>query len=118
MKLGAGVPSKFLPVPESLAGERCDNGIAKMLGISRTKAQELISEGLVKQDNQVVGKSDRLNPDAVVEVELVEGPPPLEVRAEDVAELGIVFEDEHIVVINTPPTNFPTKQPQSSCLHV
>ena len=102
MKLGADVPSKFLPVPESLAGERCDNGIAKMLGISRTKAQELIAQGLVKQDNQLVGKSDRLNIDSLVEVELVEGPPPLEVKAEDVEALGVVFEDDHIVVIDKP----------------
>ena len=102
MKSGAGVPSKFLPVPESLAGERCDNGIAKMLGISRTKAQELIVQGLVRQDGNPVGKSDRLSPDAIVEVELVEGPPPLEVKAEDVSELGIVYEDDHIIVIDKP----------------
>ena len=73
-----------------------------MLGISRTKAQDLITQGLVKQDNLQVGKSDRLNPDSIVEVELLEGPPPLEVSAVDVSDLGIVFEDEHIVVIDKP----------------
>ena len=102
MKSGAGVPSKFLPVPESLVGERCDNGIAKMLGISRTKAQDLIAQGLVRQDGNPVGKSDRLSFDAIVEVELVEGPQPLEVKAEDVSELGIVYEDDHIIVIDKP----------------
>jgi 23S rRNA pseudouridine1911/1915/1917 synthase len=49
-----------------------------------------------------VGKSDRLNPDSIVEVELLEGPPPLEVSAVDVSDLGIVFEDELIVVIDKP----------------
>ena len=73
-----------------------------MLGISRTKAQDLITQGLVKQDNLQVGKSDRLNPDSIVEVELLEGPPPLEVSAVDVSDLGIVFEDELIVVIDKP----------------
>jgi 23S rRNA pseudouridine1911/1915/1917 synthase len=74
MKSGAGVPSKFLPVPDSLVGERCDNGIAKMLGISRTKAQELIVLGAVLQNGLEVGKSDRLISDAMIEVELQEGP--------------------------------------------
>jgi len=102
MKSGAGVPNKFLPVPEALIGERCDNGIAKMLGVSRTKAQELIALGAVLQDGRPVGKSDRLNANSIIEVELQEGPAPIEVSAEDVAELKIVFEDEHLIVIDKP----------------
>lgn len=96
------MPSKFLPVPDSLVGERCDNGIAKMLGISRTKAQELIVLGAVLQNGLEVGKSDRLIADAVIEVELQEGPGPVEVSAEDVPELKIVFEDEHMIVVDKP----------------
>jgi 23S rRNA pseudouridine1911/1915/1917 synthase len=102
MKSGAGVSNKFLPVPESLVGERADNGIAKMLGISRTKAQELIVLGAVLQNGQPVGKSDRLMAEAVIEVELQEGPAPIEVKAEDVADFKIVFEDEHIIVVDKP----------------
>ena len=98
MKSGAGVPNKFMPVPETLVGERCDNGIAKMLGVSRTKAQELISIGAVLQNGRPVGKSDRLSADSVIEVELQEGPAPMEVSPEDVAALKIVFEDEHLIV--------------------
>lgn len=102
MRLVAGVPSKFLPVPDSLVGQRLDNGIAKMLGISRTKAQELIAQGAVVQNSIVLGKSDRLSDGGMIEVELVEGPPPLEVSPEDVSELKIIFEDEHIIVIDKP----------------
>lgn len=102
MKSEAGVPSKFLPVPDSLVGERLDNGIAKMLGISRTKAQELIAQGAVLQNGVPVGKSDRLHVDAVIEVELIEGPPALEVKAEDVDALKVIFEDEHMIVIDKP----------------
>ncbi len=98
----AGVPSKYLPVPDSLDGERCDNGLAKMLGLSRTKAQDLIIQGAVSQNGVPVGKSDRLTMGSVLEVELAEGPPSLEVVAQDVPELKVVFEDEHIIVIDKP----------------
>lgn len=96
------MPNKFLPVPDSLVGERLDNGLAKMLGISRTKAQELILQGAVQQNSVLSGKSDRIIADAVIEVELIEGPPPLEVKAEDVEELEIIFQDEHLIVIDKP----------------
>jgi len=39
--------SKFLPVPDLLVGERADVALAKMLGLSRTKAIELIEAGSV-----------------------------------------------------------------------
>lgn len=98
----ADLPNKFLPVPDTLIGERIDNGLAKMLGISRTKAQELLQANAVMQNALPAGKSDRLLQDGVLEVELLEGPPPLEVKAEDVAELGIIFQDEHLIVIDKP----------------
>jgi len=98
----ADLPSKFLPVPDSLVGERIDNGLAKMLGISRTKAQELLQAEAVMQNSMLAGKSDRLLAEGVLEVELIEGPPPLEVKPEDVAELGIIFQDEHLIVIDKP----------------
>jgi 23S rRNA pseudouridine1911/1915/1917 synthase len=102
MKSVAELPSKYLPVPDQLVGERLDNGLAKMLGISRTKAQELVLAGAVMQNSILAGKSDRLLLAGVLEVELVEGPPPIEVKAQDVVELGIVFQDEHLVVIDKP----------------
>lgn len=98
----AVVPNKFLPVPDGLVGERLDNGLAKMLGISRTKAQELILAGQVWQNSVLCSKSERMLENAVIEVELQEGPEPLEVRPEDVAELKIVFQDEHLIVIDKP----------------
>lgn len=102
MKLAADVQNKFLPVPETFIGERADNSLAKMLGISRTKAQDLLTQGAVSQNGQPLGKSDRLQEGAMLEVELPESAPSAEVVAEDVAELKIVFEDEHIVVVDKP----------------
>jgi 23S rRNA pseudouridine1911/1915/1917 synthase len=52
--------TKLLPVPEGLAGERVDAGLAKLLGLSRSVCADMIIEGLVAQNGKVVSKSDRL----------------------------------------------------------
>lgn len=93
---------KMLPVPPAMAGQRADAGIAKMLGMSRTQIAELIQSGAVSQNGQPIGKSERLIEDALVEVHLNEAKAGIEVSAEDVAALNIVFEDEHIIVIDKP----------------
>ncbi|MDG2497160.1 MAG: RluA family pseudouridine synthase [Aquiluna sp.] len=93
---------KMLPVPPDMAGLRADAGIAKMLGLSRTQVAELIQSGSVSQNGQPVGKSDRLIDGALVEVLLIETRANIEVSAEDVASLKIVFQDEHIIVIDKP----------------
>ncbi len=102
MKLVAGVQPKMLPVPPNMAGLRADAGIAKMLGMSRTQIAELIQSGSVLQNGQPIGKSDRLIEEALVEVHLNEAKAGIEVSAEDVVALTIVFEDEHIIVIDKP----------------
>ena len=37
-------------VPEGLAGERVDTAIARMFGVSRTRAADLITQGHVQVD--------------------------------------------------------------------
>ena len=37
-------------VPDGLAGERVDAAMARMFGFSRTRAADLISQGLVQVD--------------------------------------------------------------------
>jgi len=97
------LPSKFLPTPESLVGERADAALAKMLGVSRTRATELLVSGMVQIDGRSLGKSDRLERDQILEVDIEDRKVDLlEVRAEDVAELEIVFQDSDLIVINKP----------------
>ena len=97
------MPSKFLPTPESLVGERADAALAKMLGVSRTRATELLVAGLVQVDGRSLGKSDRLERDQILEVSIEDRKIDLlEVRPEDVAELEIVFQDADLIVINKP----------------
>jgi len=89
-------------VPEGVAGERVDAGLAKMFGFSRTRAAELIAEGRVQIDAQRVAKSDRLLPGTTLEVEIPPVADPLAIREEVVDGLSIIFEDDAIVVIDKP----------------
>ena len=49
-----------LAVPEGLDGERLDAALARMFGLSRAKAAELIGDGLVLLDGRPAAKSDRV----------------------------------------------------------
>src|SRR5699024_8559901 len=51
---------RSLPVPDGLAGDRVDAGLARLLGMSRTKAADLAEKGAVSVDGRSVGKSDGL----------------------------------------------------------
>ena len=102
MKSVAVVPAKFLPVPDARVGERLDAGLSKMLGISRTKVGSLIDAGQVLVNGQALDKSSKLEAGWIIEVELDEQSESPVVTAEDVAELEIVFQDEHIVVVDKP----------------
>ncbi len=93
---------RLLPVPESLEGERVDAALAKMLGLSRSAAADLISAGSVTLDNQTVLKSHRVSTDQMLEVMLTEKRDALEVVATDVDDLRIVYEDTDLVVIDKP----------------
>lgn len=93
---------RLLPVPPSLEGERADAALAKMLGLSRSAAAELLSTGAVTCDSEVLAKSHRVSADELLEVIMPEKRDALAVVATDVEELRIVFEDTDIVVIDKP----------------
>ncbi len=95
--------SRSLPVPDGLAGERVDAALARLLGLSRTRAAEIAEAGGVVVDGRVVGKSDRLPAGAWLEVELPEiAPAVVEVVAEPVPGMGIVYDDDDVVVVDKP----------------
>lgn len=102
MKLVAVVPNKFLPVPPAREGERLDAGLAKMLGMSRTQVAELIDSGKVLVNGALVDKATKLDSSQLIEVNLESTEVVLEVTAEDVPELAVVFQDSDIVVIDKP----------------
>src|ERR687898_1514941 len=95
------VEAKVVLIPDGLHGERVDAAIARMLGLSRTWAGELINHGRVRLDGTTVIKSDRVRSGAMLEVEL-EDRPAAAVVPQTVAGVRIVHDDEDIVVIDKP----------------
>jgi 23S rRNA pseudouridine1911/1915/1917 synthase len=94
--------SRRVPVPDGLDGERLDAAIARMFGLSRTRAAELIGEGAVLIDGRPAGKSDRVQAGEWLDVTLP--PPPQAARPvpEVVPGLRVAYEDDDIVVVDKP----------------
>ncbi|MCB7137795.1 RluA family pseudouridine synthase [Cellulosimicrobium marinum] len=94
---------RSLPVPDGLAGDRVDAGLSRLLGLSRTRAAELAGAGAVLLDGRPVGKSDRLVAGAWLEVDVPDAAPPAaEVVPEPVPGMGIVHDDDDLVVVDKP----------------
>jgi 23S rRNA pseudouridine1911/1915/1917 synthase len=98
-----------VPIPEGLAGERLDAALARMFGLSRAKAAELIGAGSVLLSGRPAGKSDRVPAGEWLDVMLP--PPPTspspfttgQPPPEPVPGLAVVYEDADIVVVDKPP---------------
>ncbi|MFC7497533.1 MULTISPECIES: RluA family pseudouridine synthase [unclassified Nocardioides] len=93
---------RILPVPEGLAGERVDAAMARLFGLSRTRAVDLIAAGHVELDGTAVAKSDRVMAGAILDVTIPVEADPLEVVPEVVEGIRIIHDDEAIVVIDKP----------------
>ena len=96
------VEHRTLTVPEGLAGERVDAALARLFGLSRTRAADLISRDLVQVDGTAVAKSDRVEPGAMLEVSIPVETDPLQVVPEIVDGIKIIHDDASIVVIDKP----------------
>ena len=94
--------SEAFVVGDEVAGERLDRFLARVAdGFSRTRLKAMIEDGCVKIDGEIASDPARkLGPGVSV---ALEAPPILEtlVEGEDIP-LDVVFEDEHLVVINKP----------------
>jgi 23S rRNA pseudouridine1911/1915/1917 synthase len=93
---------RTVPVPEGLEGERLDAALARLFGLSRTKAADLAAGGRVRVDGATAGKSDRVRAGAWLEVELPTPAAPITVPAEPVPGMRVVYDDEDIVVVDKP----------------
>jgi 23S rRNA pseudouridine1911/1915/1917 synthase len=91
-------------VPDGLEGERVDAGVARLFGVSRTKAADLAADGAVVLDGKAVAKSERLSAGSMLEVSLprAEESPSLKVIAQPVPGMSIVHDDDDIVVVDKP----------------
>ena len=75
--------------------------MARLPNVTRTKIQAGINEGFVRVNDKEVKPNYRIHPDDVITVSLPEPPRDTEVVPENIP-LTIVFEDEHLMVINKP----------------
>lgn len=77
---------------------RLDRFVSERLELSRTRVQALLQEGRITLDGRPARKSDAVA--AGMRVEVVVPPPAVvDIPAEDIP-LDIVFEDEHLLVVN------------------
>jgi len=92
--------TRYLPVPDALLGERADVALARMLGMSRTKAAELLDAGGVSLDGAPMGRSETMR-DGILAVDI---PQPNAAMPEPTIPGGlkIVYEDSDIAVIDKP----------------
>jgi len=95
------VSLRTLPVPEGLEGERLDVALTRLLGLSRSRAADLIERGGVEVDGRPAAKSDRLNPGAVLTVDLSE-PEAVAAIPEPVPGMRVLFDDDDVVVVDKP----------------
>ncbi len=91
---------RSLAVPEGLEGERLDTALARLFGVSRTKAAELVESGLVLLDGASPMKSERVSAGTWLEVEM---PRPAEpIAPETVEGMRVVYDDADLVVVDKP----------------
>lgn len=89
-------------IDSSLAGERVDTALARLLGVSRSAAADLCERGDAQVSNKVLSKSDRVNLEDVLVVKPQVAPEPLRVVETPVDELIVIYQDDEIVVVDKP----------------
>jgi 23S rRNA pseudouridine1911/1915/1917 synthase len=75
--------------------------MARLPNVTRTKIQTGINEGFVRVNEKEVKANYRIHPNDIITVSLPEPPRDTEVVPENIP-LSIVFEDQHLMVINKP----------------
>ena len=82
-------------------GERADQLLCRQIeGLTRSAAQKLLEQGLVRCQGALLKKNARPDPGAELTVELPE-PEPVDILPQDIP-LDIVYEDQDVIVVNKP----------------
>lgn len=92
---------KEIVIVPDISSDRIDKIIPTLYtGLSRSSAQQLIEDGMILVNGAVCNKKTVVKPGDEIEITLPE-PTVLSVDAEDIP-LDIVYEDEHLLVVNKP----------------
>ena len=90
-----------ITVPEDGAGVRLDKYLSENIeGLSRSAASRLIFEDMVTVGGETVKKNYKTEAGDLITV-LTDDPQPVDILPEDIP-LDIVYEDEHLLVVNKP----------------
>jgi 23S rRNA pseudouridine1911/1915/1917 synthase len=98
----AGRELKLISVPEGLDQDRIDSALSRVLGLSRSTIVTLIENGEVTRSGIAIMKSDRVSTNDMIEILMpaMKNPPAL--SPTPITGMGIVFNDDHIIVIDKP----------------
>lgn len=89
-------------VPAELGGSRADAVLAAVAGVSRSAAAAWCVAGFVTSNGKAIGKSDRPAAGAVLQIRVPATVDPLAVVVETVDGMGILYDDDDLVVIDKP----------------
>jgi 23S rRNA pseudouridine1911/1915/1917 synthase len=92
------VSVRSYPVPDGLDGQRLDQALSRMLGISRTRAAALVDRALVTVDGELVPRSARVLTDQTLTVEDPEAAP----AVRPLVDLPVLHADADIIVVDKP----------------
>ena len=93
---------RAISVPEGIAGERLDAAMARMFGLSRTKAADLIDAGHVFVNSASALRSARVAEGDYLEVHFPAERDALEIVPEDIEGFSVLYDDDDVVVIEKP----------------
>jgi 23S rRNA pseudouridine1911/1915/1917 synthase len=105
------VDQRRVPVPDGLEGERLDAALARMFGLSRAKAADLIADGQVLVEGEPAAKSHRVVAGSWLDVTLPAAGPAgpggaaavgPAAAAQRVPGLAVIYEDADILVVDKP----------------
>lgn len=90
-------------VPDPLDGERLDRVVAVLADLTRSRAADLVSDGAVSVNGVVVtSRTARVTVGTVVEIDRPDDAVVPGLSADPTVEFGVVFEDEHLAVVDKP----------------
>jgi 23S rRNA pseudouridine1911/1915/1917 synthase len=94
--------SQRFEIDSSLAGERADTAISRLLGVSRSSAADICEQGDASVGSKTLNKSDRLSLGDKLSIKPQVEPEPLRVIETPVAELLVVYQDQDLVIVDKP----------------
>ncbi len=99
-----GAPTALeVRLPAALEGERIDRVVAMVTGLSRSAAADLVTRGAVRLDGTVTtARSARVKGEEHLAVEWEPSDAPDLLAPDDTVPFRVVFEDEHLLVIDKP----------------